>query len=175
MTAVNVWWVYLAPQHSPSAIVLTLGSKVVLCCKHTKLLFCSFQHHGGRVVVVVADGAGSGGRGADHGGCALYQVVAVDTTATTPTTSSSWVFLERPTSTGCGGTCIRCVLEAGMGRGWMGGVGWHGGWSDMLDRKRKENACLFCITRKLHWVYYREYTPPPPPRPFTIPTHPQIP
>ena len=36
------------------------------------------------------------------------------------------------------------------GEGVDGGVGWHGGWSDMLDRKRKENACLFCITRKLH-------------------------
>ena len=47
------------------------------------------------------------------------------------------------------------------GEGVDGGVGWDWWWSDMQDRKRKENACLFCITRKLHWVYYREYTPPP--------------
>ena len=37
-----------------------------------------------------------------------------------------------------------------MGRGWMGVLGEMEGVSDILDRKRKENACLFCITRKLH-------------------------
>ena len=81
---------YLAPQHSPSAIVLTLGSKVVLCCKHTKLLFSFFQHHGGRVVVVVADGAGSGGRGADDGGCAMCQVVDVVSLLLQVLHESSW-------------------------------------------------------------------------------------
>ena len=30
MIGVNVWWVHLAPQNIPSAIVLTLGNKVVL-------------------------------------------------------------------------------------------------------------------------------------------------
>ena len=32
ITGVNAWWVYLAPQNIPSAIVLTLGNAVVLLC-----------------------------------------------------------------------------------------------------------------------------------------------
>ena len=31
MIVVNVWWVYLAPKNIPSAVVLTLGNKVVSC------------------------------------------------------------------------------------------------------------------------------------------------
>ena len=32
MFGVNVWWVYLAPQNIPRAIVLTLGNKVIFYC-----------------------------------------------------------------------------------------------------------------------------------------------
>ena len=47
MIGVKVWWVYLAPQNIPSAIVLTLGNEIVLYC----ILFFSltllnkFQNH----------------------------------------------------------------------------------------------------------------------------------
>ena len=83
---------YLARHHIPSATVLTLGNKVVLCCKHTELFLfvCSFQHHGGRFVVVVADGAGSGGRGGDDGGGAVCQVVAVVSLLLQVLHESSW-------------------------------------------------------------------------------------
>ena len=32
MIGVNVWWVYLAPQNIPRAVVLTLGNTILLYC-----------------------------------------------------------------------------------------------------------------------------------------------
>ena len=38
MIGMNVWWVYLAPRNIPSAVVLTLGNKVVSTCGATDCL-----------------------------------------------------------------------------------------------------------------------------------------
>ena len=43
MIGVNVWLVYLAPQNIPSAIVLTLGNRVVLYCT-VKASHCYYSH-----------------------------------------------------------------------------------------------------------------------------------
>ena len=44
MIGVNVWWVCLAPENIPSAAVLTLGSKAVLCVC-TQLQCCGVNNY----------------------------------------------------------------------------------------------------------------------------------
>ena len=41
MIGMNVWWVYLAPQNIPRAIVLTLGNKVIL---FRIVLWCNYTY-----------------------------------------------------------------------------------------------------------------------------------
>ena len=54
MTGVNVWWVYLASQNIPSAVVLTLGNKVVYsfspCIVYVRVFAACFSDTVGFVV-----------------------------------------------------------------------------------------------------------------------------
>lgn len=44
MTGVDVWWVYLTPQHIPNAIVLTPGNTAVLYCNTSSFLPSTNYH-----------------------------------------------------------------------------------------------------------------------------------